>query len=633
MGTESRSASGADTGDTAHGRDELWAHLAADARRIVPVENGFLAPMPGAAAAARFDIAGVSIGGDAAEDALRLRFAGWGPPGAEEAVALVEPALGACVRDTLPDGACARRLEYAHDDVTAWWIGLDRGVEFGWTIERAAPGAATVALHVAVEGADWLAAAEDGAEIVDGAGASWIVDGAVAWDADGAPLRAAVDVRGDHLVISVDVRGAAWPITVDPVLSAATSALTGETTQTSLGYSVSRAGDVDADGYDDIIVGAYAYDTASVTNAGRAYVFHGSAAGIESVATTTLTGTTTNEYLGYAVANAGDVDGDGYDDVIVGAYRYDTCSITDAGRVYVHHGSASGVSVTPATTLEGTSASAFYGGTVASAGDVNADGYGDRKHEPPIPEAYHPGHPGVSRSLSPARARSGVVRAAVFAPRAGLRLPVPRRSRPPVVAARQGYGGPVAWSAPEHVAGETLQSTAVPGRNVRPRVQVVAVTGSGPRRQRVFAPAEHLRSLHSPGAPGGEGAHVDRTRPPPPGAPHPRRDHRRAHGPPAPDRPAPQQPRRGRHLRGRGRAAGGRARPRVGRDPAVAGARGARGHPRGGGQNRAPANGDLGRGIREDRRSLRRDRRLRGAPDRREPPRRAGPGGRRPPRL
>jgi hypothetical protein len=78
--------------------------------------------------------------------------------------------------------------------------------------------------------------------------------------------------------------------------------------------------------------------------------------------------------------------------------------------------------------------------------DPNTEG--DRNHEPPIPEAYHPGHPGVYRSLSPARARSGVVRAAVFAPWAGLRLPVPRRSRPPVVAARQGYGGPVAWSAP-----------------------------------------------------------------------------------------------------------------------------------------------------------------------------------------
>jgi hypothetical protein len=60
----------------------------------------------------------------------------------------------------------------------------------------------------------------------------------------------------------------------------------------------------------------------------------------------------------FSVASAGDVNGDGYSDVIVGAYRLFDNGQTDEGRAFVYHGSASGLSTTPNWTAESNQASA-----------------------------------------------------------------------------------------------------------------------------------------------------------------------------------------------------------------------------------------------------------------------------------
>jgi hypothetical protein len=96
---------------------------------------------------------------------------------------------------------------------------------------------------------------------------------------------------------------------------------------------VATAGDVNGDGYADVIVGAYSND-AGGTDAGRAYVYFGGP-GADAVADLTLTGTAAGDYFGYSVATAGDVNGDGYADVIVGACTNDAGG-TDAGRAYVY---------------------------------------------------------------------------------------------------------------------------------------------------------------------------------------------------------------------------------------------------------------------------------------------------------
>jgi hypothetical protein len=147
--------------------------------------------------------------------------------------------------------------------------------------------------------------------------------------------------------------------------------LTGEHYDDYFGSSFASAGDVNGDGYADAIVGADGY--IDVIRQGRAYVYHGSGVGLEATPALILTGENYGDRFGRSVASAGDVNGDGYADVIVGALGHDS----DHGRVCVYHGSPSGLVATPALTLTGENEYDYFGGSVASAGDVNGDGYPD----------------------------------------------------------------------------------------------------------------------------------------------------------------------------------------------------------------------------------------------------------------
>jgi len=171
--------------------------------------------------------------------------------------------------------------------------------------------------------------------------------------------------------------GRAWAIYGSATGLAATAAWTAESNQASavFGSSVSGAGDVNGDGYDDVIVGSYLYDNGQ-TNEGRVYVYHGSATGLSTSAAWTAESNQASASSGFAVANAGDINGDGYDDVMVGSYLYDNGQ-TDEGAVWIYQGSATGLSATAAWQGESDQASANYGIAVAGGGDFDGNGYAD----------------------------------------------------------------------------------------------------------------------------------------------------------------------------------------------------------------------------------------------------------------
>ncbi len=134
------------------------------------------------------------------------------------------------------------------------------------------------------------------------------------------------------------------------------------------GFSVSTAGDLNKDGYDDIIIGS-PYNDGTAANAGRAYIYYGGL-NVNSVPDIILSGESALNYFGYSVSSAGDVNMDGYSDVIVGAYAY-----SNRGRAYIYFGGA-GMNNTADVTMTGDSANNF-GISVSKAGDVNGDGYCD----------------------------------------------------------------------------------------------------------------------------------------------------------------------------------------------------------------------------------------------------------------
>ncbi|MGQ0721112.1 MAG: FG-GAP-like repeat-containing protein [Candidatus Eiseniibacteriota bacterium] len=141
------------------------------------------------------------------------------------------------------------------------------------------------------------------------------------------------------------------------------------------GVSVGTAGDVNGDGFDDVIVGAYLYDNGELDE-GRAFVYHGSVTGLAADPAWTAESDQPGAWFGYSVGTAGDVNGDGFDDVIVGAWHFSNGQ-SEEGRAYVYHGSATGLAATPAWITESDEVGAHLGISVGTAGDVNGDGFDD----------------------------------------------------------------------------------------------------------------------------------------------------------------------------------------------------------------------------------------------------------------
>jgi hypothetical protein len=144
---------------------------------------------------------------------------------------------------------------------------------------------------------------------------------------------------------------------------------------------VASAGDVNGDGFEDVIVGAPNYasppiDPGGVNEGGASFVYEGSATGLWLVPAWSTFSPDNYAQLGNAVASAGDVNADGFDDVLVGAWlaqSYDEF----AGAAYVFPGSAAGLATTWIWANSSLEDEGTFGKALSSAGDVNADGYAD----------------------------------------------------------------------------------------------------------------------------------------------------------------------------------------------------------------------------------------------------------------
>ena len=135
------------------------------------------------------------------------------------------------------------------------------------------------------------------------------------------------------------------------------------------GFSVSGAGDVDGDGYDDVIIGAPYVNSMTRTNEGRAYVY----SGFDGHKLHRFDGANSEDRLGFAVSGAGDINGDGLADLLVSSLWFDEGHLTNSGAVDIFSGADGSL----LRHFPGGSPEDYFGYSVSAAGDVDADGVPD----------------------------------------------------------------------------------------------------------------------------------------------------------------------------------------------------------------------------------------------------------------
>ena len=276
-------------------------------------------------------------------------------------------------------------------------VGWDAGLSYivygktsNTAVNLAQMGSSTSGIVIYGQGAcDWSGLAISGAGDVNGDGIADLIVGAPQSNPAG------MTYAGRSYVVFGKTNMTSLYL-ADIAASSGGFVINGQCASDNSGFIVSSAGDVNGDGLADLVVGALNSDPASGTNAGRSYVVFGKSANRTAVNLSALTTGTSSEGFvingqcasdnsGLSVSSAGDVNGDGLADLIVGAYNSDPNNLSNAGRSYLVYGQTGSSAIDLSNiaagmggfVINGQSAADASGWSVSAAGDINGDGLAD----------------------------------------------------------------------------------------------------------------------------------------------------------------------------------------------------------------------------------------------------------------
>ena len=257
-------------------------------------------------------------------------------------------------------------LSRANGAVVEWYENKPAGLEQGFTVLRAPQGDGSLRLILEVEG-DLRPELESGNTAVkfvaaDGQ-ATLRYSGLKAWDGAQCELAAHLEVQGRQLALVVNDRDAAYPVTIDPLITWQEAQLTAGdgSPEDFFGYSVSLSSDGNT-----ALVGSHFDDTPPRTDAGSAFVFVRSGSSWSLQAKLTASDAAASDVFGCSVS----LNGDG-NTALVGAFRDDTTAGTDAGSAYVFVRSGNSWSEQAKLTAADAATSDNFGNSVSISSDGN----------------------------------------------------------------------------------------------------------------------------------------------------------------------------------------------------------------------------------------------------------------------
>ncbi len=261
------------------------------------------------------------------------------------------------------------RVEINRGNITEWYVNSPDGIEQGFTISRQIGNAERLAVDMKMTGTLRPKFADDGRAIdFYGTGNMAVLtySGLKAYDSEGTVLPSRFEAVSGGIRIAVDDRNAAYPVTIDPLAASPSCTLQGDQADSMFGWSVSTAGDVNGDGYSDVIVSAPVW-TQGVGGNGMVYLYLGSASGPGTTPVWSMLGGGYS-FLGLTVAPAGDINGDGFSDWIINSTG------ATPETIFIEYGDP-GCDFSEEYFYEDNNEG--FGTALAPAGDVNGDGYSD----------------------------------------------------------------------------------------------------------------------------------------------------------------------------------------------------------------------------------------------------------------